>query len=91
MDSIRNQRDRFLTLEEINELYKYLKDDKRLFLFSKIALTTGARLASILYISKKDIDFSNQLITLHDLKKDQESRISYKSFLTEEVTLLLKE
>jgi integrase len=91
MDSVRNQRDRYLTTEEIYILYDHLKDDKRLFLFSKIALTTGARLASILYISKKDIDFSNQLITIYDLKKDQEARVSYPSFLTEEVTLLLKE
>lgn len=91
MDTIRNQRDRYLSVDEINELYKYLKDDQRLLLFSKIALTTGARLASILYISKKDIDFSNQLITLYDLKKDQEARISYKSFLKDDVTVLLKE
>lgn len=91
MDSIRNQRDRYLTIEEINTLYAEIKEDKRLFLFSKLALTTGARLSSILYLSKKDIDFSNQLITIYDLKKDQEGRISYKSFLTEEMTLLLKE
>ena len=90
MDPIRNQRDRYLTIEEINILYTKLKEDKRLFLFAKLALTTGARLASILYISKKDIDFSNQLITLYDLKKDQKARISYTSFLTEEVTLLLE-
>ena len=83
MDSIRNQRDRYLTIEEINTLYAEVKEDKRLFLFSKLALTTGTRLSSILYISKKDIDFSNQLITIYDLKKDQEGRISYKSFLTE--------
>ena len=90
LDSIRNTRDRYLTIEEINSLYKHLKDDPRLFLFSKIALTTGARLASILYISKKDIDFSNQIITLYDLKKDQEGRISYKGFLTDELTQLLQ-
>lgn len=89
LESIRNTRDRYLTLEEINKLYKYLEDNPRLFLFTKIALTTGARLASILYISKKDIDFSNQRITLYDLKKDQEGRISYKSFLTNELTILL--
>ncbi len=62
-----------------------------MFLFSKLALTTGARLTSVLYISKKDIDFSNQLITLHDLKKDQDGRATYKGFLTEEVSILLKE
>lgn len=91
LDSIRNIRDRYLDIEEINQLYKKVKDDDRLFLFSKLALTTGARLASILFISKKDIDFSNQLITLHDLKKDQDGRATYKGFLTEEVTILLKE
>lgn len=91
MDTVRNQRDRYLTIDEINELYEYLKDNKRLFLFTKLALTTGARLASILFISKKDIDFGNHLITLYDLKKDQDARISYKSFLTIETCNLLKD
>jgi len=91
MDSVRNERDRFLTIEEITVLYDYLKSDKRLFLFSKIALTTGARLASILFISKKDIDFSNKLLTLHDLKKDQDARVTYKTFLTDELTVFLRD
>jgi len=91
MDTVRNQRDRYLTIDEINELYAHLKDNKRLFLFTKLALTTGARLSSILFISKKDIDFSNHLITLYDLKKDQDARISYTSFLTVETCDLLKD
>ncbi len=90
MDTVRNQRDRYLTIEEINILYEYIKDDLRLYLFSKIGLTTGARLASIIHLSKKDIDFSNQLITICDFKKDQDGKITYKSFLTDELAQLLK-
>jgi len=91
MDSVRNKRERYLKEEEIKILFDYLKDDKKLYLFSKIALTTGARLASILFISKKDIDFSNNLITLYDFKKDQDGRVSYTAFLTDELSSLLKD
>ncbi|XPV68387.1 MAG: tyrosine-type recombinase/integrase [Halarcobacter sp.] len=90
-DRVDNERERYLTVDEINKLYEAIEDDKQLFLFCKLALTTGGRLATILNISKKDIDFSNQLINIYDLKRDQERRISYTSFLTDEVALLLKE
>lgn len=86
-EKVDNEREKFLDIDEINKLYNYLKEDKRLFLFCKLALTTGARLATILNISKKDIDFSNQLITLKDFKNDS----TYKTFLTDEVSELLKE
>lgn len=89
-DSVRNVRERYLDINEIKELYKKVEKDSTLYLFSKIALTTGARLGTILYISKKDIDFTNNIITLYDLKKDQEGRETYKSFLTDEVSSLLK-
>jgi hypothetical protein len=36
IDSKRNQQDRYLTIEEINTLYTELKEDRRLFLFSKL-------------------------------------------------------
>lgn len=85
-EKIDNQREKFLTLEEISILFKELKDDKRLFLFCKLALTTGARLATILNISKKDIDFSNHIITLKDFKNNT----TYKTFLTNEVVDILK-
>lgn len=86
-ERVDNEREKFLTIDEINKLYHYLEEDKRLFLFCKLALTTGARLATVLNISKKNIDFSNQLVTLKDFKNDS----TYKTFLTDEVSKLLKE
>ena len=84
-DRVDNERERYLTIDEINKLYEDIEDDKQLFLFCKLALTTGGRLATILNISKKDIDFSNQIITLKDFKNNS----TYKSFLTDETTELL--
>ena len=84
-EKVDNERERFLTISEINTLYDEVQDDQQLFLFCKLALTTGARLATLLNVSKKDIDFSNNLITLKDFKNDS----TYKTFLTEEVLELL--
>lgn len=86
-EKVDNVRERFLSKEEINVLYEYLEDNPSLYLFSKLALTTGARLSTILNISKKDIDFSNQIISLKDFKNNT----TYKSFLTEEIVNLLFE
>lgn len=86
-DRVDNERERYLTIDEINRLYKELEHEPRLYLFCKLALTTGGRLATILNISKMDIDFSNQIITLKDFKNDS----TYKTFLTDEVLALLRE
>lgn len=84
-DRVDNERERFLTLDEINELFKELEHDERLYLFCKLALTTGGRLATILNISKMDIDLTNQIITLKDFKNNS----TYKTFLTDDVSNLL--
>lgn len=85
-DKVDNERERYLELHEISELYETIKDNDQLYLFCKLALTTGARLATLLNISKKDIDFSNQIITLKDFKNNS----TYKTFLTDEVIVLIK-
>jgi integrase len=85
--TIDNTRERFLTKEEIQQLYDYYKFDKENLLFVKLALTTGARLMSLVNLLKKDIDFAHQLITL----KDYKSNSTYKNFLTDDVKELLEE
>jgi len=85
-DKVDNERERYLSIEEINQLYETVKEDEQLYLFCKLALTTGGRLATILNISKKDLDFTNQIITLKDFKNNS----TYKSFLTDELVNLLK-
>ena len=48
-------------------------------------VTTGGRLATVLNISKMDIDLTNQIITLKDFKNNS----TYKTFLTDDVSKLL--
>lgn len=86
-DDVDNDRERFLTIDEINKLYKAVEDNKRLYLFCKLSLTTGARLASTMNIRKNDIDFTHKILTLKDFKNNT----TYKAFLKNDVVELLKE
>lgn len=86
-DTIDNDRERFLTVEEIKKLYKEVEHDKRLYIFCKLSLTTGARLASTMNIRKNDIDFTHKLITLKDFKNNT----TYKAFLKDDIVELLKD
>ncbi|TLT01302.1 tyrosine-type recombinase/integrase [Aliarcobacter cibarius] len=83
---IDNARERFLTKEEIEILYKKSKNNENDFLFFKIALNTGARFSTILNIHKKDIDFTHNFLTLKDFKNNS----TYKAFLTDEIKALLE-
>lgn len=67
-DTVDNDRERFLTIDEIKKLFMAVADDKRLYLFCKLSLTTGARLASTMNISKKDIDFTHKIVHSKTLK-----------------------
>lgn len=63
-----NERDRYLTTEEIKQLKENLSDELELLLFIEIGLSTGARLGSILEITKSDIDFRNESIKIKYFK-----------------------
>ncbi|MDO8453634.1 MAG: site-specific integrase [Sulfurimonas sp.] len=82
-----NDRERFLTVQEIKKLYKAVEDNKRLYLFCKLSLTTGARLASTMNIRKKDINITHKILTLKDFKNNT----TYKAFLKDDVIELLKD
>ena len=84
--NIDNAREKFLTKEEIKILYENSKNDETLYLLFKLALNTGGRLATLLIICKKDIDFTHNLITLKDFKNNS----TYKAFLTENLKALLE-
>ena len=86
-DSIDNARERFLTKEEIELLYCETKSDMPLYLFYKLALNTGARLATLQNITKKDIDFTHKLITLKDFKNNT----TYKTFLSDNILAILEQ
>lgn len=86
LNNIDNARERFLTKEEIELLYNEAKEDETIYLYFKLALNTGARLATLQNISKKDIDFTHDLITLKDFKNNS----TYKTFLNLQLKELLQ-
>ena len=77
-----DNRERFLTTSEINELFKELYEEN-LYIFAKLALCTGGRLETILHIQKKDFDLDNRFITLKDLKNDD----VYKGFIPSDLVM----
>ena len=74
-------RERFLSIEEVHTLLDALKSDSLLHLFTKISLSTGARLESVLHIQKKDVDLTHNRITIKDLKNDN----TYTGFFNDEL------
>lgn len=63
-----NERDRYLTIDEIKQLKEAVSHELELLLFVEIALSTGARLGSILEMTKSDIDFGNESIKIKNFK-----------------------
>lgn len=80
-----NERERFLTLPEIKELYRTI-DDMDVRLFVELSLCTGGRLETILNIKVKDVNLEDRMITLKDLKNGS----SYKGFIRNELLDHLK-
>jgi integrase len=98
MPTVRNARDRFLSVEEAEKLlmelkrnhqikkeYKELKDPK-MHDIALISLHTGARAGEIFSLKGDDIDLENDLITLRDTKNN-ETRYAP---MTKEVKKILK-
>jgi integrase len=88
-ESVDNARERFLSIDEIKKLYEAVKakNDDMLYLFVRIALSTGARVGSIMTIEHKDIDFAHNFITI----KDHKNNSTYSAFLNQDVRELLIE
>jgi integrase len=83
--STNNERERYLTTDEVKRLLTYIKDTRAL-LFVKLALSTGGRLQTILHIKKKDINFTHNSITLYDIKNNS----TYAGFINDELKTTLK-
>jgi len=89
---VKNTRERFLNKYEIEELFEVAKktdieNDYGYFLelFCKLALTTGARMESILHLKKCDIDLQNDIIRLTDFKGGGEVYSGYITDTTREI------
>ena len=69
--NIDNARLKYLTVEEINELLNYVKnniEDRNVYICILLSLLTGARFNVIVNIKVNDIDLENQRIKLFDEK-----------------------
>ena len=83
-EKVDNDRERYLDLDEIEKLWKSIEDRKgdeevtyRLKLFVALSLSTGARLRSVMTISKSDINLQQDTIII----KNHKSNRTYTGFL----------
>ena len=82
-----NDRERYLSLDEIKELKETIKDKPLLLLFVNLSLVTGARLESMMTLQKKDFNLSNLTVTIKNHKTNE----TYTGFLKSSMTNDLKE
>ena len=73
-----NDRERYLDTNEIKKLFEYLETRKGkdhvneyILLFVKLSLSTGARLTSVLTITKADINLNQETITIKNHKSNR--------------------
>ncbi|QSZ41206.1 tyrosine-type recombinase/integrase [Sulfurimonas aquatica] len=87
MDDLKldNARINYLTQENIIQLLDAIKDDEELDLFTRLSLSTGARLNSIVNLTAKSFSGSN--ISIYDFK----SQSTYKSHVSESLLPNIKE
>lgn len=82
-----NERERYLSTDEIKLLLDVVYDNKFLWLAVKLCLSTGARITSVLNIKKKDIDFDTGGVIIKNFKTNS----TYRGFLPIDVIEFLKE
>lgn len=86
-----NARERYLDPDEIKKLLDAIdkrdgKIDEDLKLFTLLALSTGARMTSVLNIKKKDINLSTGSITIKNFKTDE----TYTGFIHDSLKDILE-
>jgi len=72
-----NARTRFLSQQDIEILLEAIKDDAEVDLFTRLSLSTGGRLKTIMNLKKKDFRKGNS-VTLYNFKSEK----TYESFLS---------
>lgn len=80
-----NDRERYLSVEEIGQLRDAVKKDLELLLFVELCLSTGGRLETILSITKKDVNLKQGTISLKNHKSDN----SYTGYISNALQPLL--
>lgn len=79
-----DKRDRYLTKAEVSALLAATRDNDLLYLFTKLALCTGARIGTLMRIRAEHIQ--GETVQLYNVKKDR----YYTGFLDAETQQLLK-
>jgi integrase len=89
-----NDRERYLDTDEIKKLMEYLENregkenvNEYIMLFVKLSLSTGARLTSVLTITKADINLKQETITI----KNHKSNRTYTGHIHSSLKPLLEE
>lgn len=82
-----NGRERYLSLEEVKLLQKEASNNPMLIIFVNLALDTGARVESILHLTKKDFNLSSETVTIKNFKTND----TYTGFLRNETMEQLQE
>ncbi len=83
-------RTRYFTVDEINKILEVSLDNNyEVWLFVKLALSTGGRVGTVMDIRANDIDQTNGIVTLRDFKKSDTT--IYKGFVDDDLLSALKE
>lgn len=82
-----NERERYLSTEEIKLLLDVVEDNVFLWLTVRLSLSTGARITSVLNIQKKDLNFDNGVVIIKNFKTNN----TYRGFLPSDLVDFLKE
>jgi len=83
-----DERERYLSANEVRRLLDAVKDDEQLNLFTRLALSTGARVNTIMHIQKKHVNLNNDTVILQDLKKRKKGS-TYSGFIDDDLKALL--
>lgn len=84
--AIDNERERFLSKDEIKILLGKIKNDKQAYLFTILALSTGGRIQTICDIQKKNINIDTKSIYLKNFK----SKKTYTGYIKKEFSTYIK-
>ncbi|MDR1975382.1 MAG: site-specific integrase [Campylobacteraceae bacterium] len=81
-----NNRERYLSIDEIITLKNAFADNPTMLLFIELSLSTGGRLNTITAIQKKDVNLGARTINLQNFKSSN----SYKGFISQPLYPLLE-
>ena len=80
-----NNRERYLSIEEVELLMRRVESQPELYIFTLLSLSTGARLHDVYSMKKKDFNLIDKTVTI----KNNKGGTTYRAFLTRRVLNIL--